>query len=79
MLIGRRWLPSEGEEYLIDDRIVEKSHFSNVIECLGLSYTDPYNIVQQGKVTQISMMNEHDLYKLLEESTGIRKYMKKKE
>lgn len=31
MLIGRRWLVNEGEEYIIDDRIVEKSHFSNVV------------------------------------------------
>jgi chromosome segregation ATPase len=44
---------------------------------LGFSYSNPYNIIQQGKITQITLMDEFEIYKLLEEATGIKKYEKR--
>jgi chromosome segregation ATPase len=36
-------------------------------------------MIQQGKINQITLMDEFELYKLLEEVTGARKFNKRKE
>lgn len=63
--IGRRWTADGKDSLLIDGKGVDKKYFSNVIESLGLSYSDSYNIIQQGTISQIVHMNQHDLYKIL--------------
>jgi chromosome segregation ATPase len=34
------------------------------IEALGISYSNPYNIVQQGKINSITQMDEVAIFKL---------------
>lgn len=49
------------------------------MESLGFSYSNPYNILQQGKINQVILMDEFDIYRLLEEATNIKKYEKRHE
>lgn len=58
----------------MEGKLVSKGDFEAVVESFGLSYSNPYNILQQGKVNQVTLMDDFDLYKLLEEATGVRKY-----
>lgn len=75
--LARRWTAEGKEEYLVDSKKCGKGQMAGVIECLGLVYSNPYNIVQQGKITQMAAMDDHDIYRLLEETTGVRKYYQK--
>lgn len=77
--LARRWTVDDKEEYLVDGKKCSKSQVAGIIDCLGLAYSNPYNIVQQGKITQIAGMDDYEIYRLLEESTGVRKYFQKKQ
>lgn len=57
---------------------MNKKEFESFIEGFNLSYANPYNIVQQGKINQIILMDEFELYKLVEEITGVKKFNKRK-
>lgn len=50
----------------INGSSINRGEFEDFVESFGLSYTNPYNIVQQGKVSQITQMSENELYLLLE-------------
>lgn len=79
MRIARRWTADEKETYFVEGRSSTRGQVAGLVDCLGLVYTNPYNCVQQGKITQIANMDEHELYRLLEESTGVRKYYQKRQ
>lgn len=64
--LTRRWTAEGKDELLINDRSTTRQQFSAMIDCLGLVYSNPYNIVQQGKISQITLMSDQELYKMLE-------------
>jgi chromosome segregation ATPase len=62
----RRWTADDKEEYVVDGKKCTKSQMASIVECLGLVYSNPYNIVQQGKIVQIAAMDDQEIYRLLE-------------
>jgi hypothetical protein len=56
--------------FLINNQIpvsfVQPEQQNDKIDTASDIRTNPYNIVQQGKIIQISNMDDHELYKLLE-------------
>lgn len=36
---------------------MNKREYENFVDSLGLGYTNPYNIIQQGKINQITLMD----------------------
>ena len=77
--ITKIWKPNLTEECYVNSKTTNKKQYENFIDGLSSSYTNPYNIVQQGKITQITLMDQFQLYKLLEEITGVKKFNKRKE
>ena len=57
--VGRRWTADDKDEYLIEGKVTTKSQIATLVECMGLVYSNPYNFVQQGKISQISSMDDH--------------------
>lgn len=72
--LQRIWRNSTTEELKINGKNVTQSAFDDFIEGLGLNYSNPYNIIQQGKISHITLMNEAELNDLLEEAVGLRKF-----
>ena len=56
--IARVWKNEDTQEFTIDGKTYPKGDFEHFIESQGLRYSNPYNIVQQGKITQVSLMDE---------------------
>lgn len=64
--ICKKWSDSTKEDMKVNGSSINRAEFEDFVESFGLSYTNPYNIVQQGKVSQITQMSENELYLLLE-------------
>lgn len=74
LTLGRKWT-RDGKDYRrVNGKNVELEHFIGMVEMLGLSYEVPYNIVQQGMVLELALKNPGELYNVLEEAVGIRKF-----
>jgi hypothetical protein len=41
-----------------------KADYESFIESLGISYSNAYYILQQGKVNLVTLMDEFEIYKL---------------
>ena len=65
LVLSRKWMQGEGEEFSINGKRVQKTQMASAVECIGICYSNPYNIVQQGKISSVAMMDDHDLYVLL--------------
>lgn len=75
---SRIWTSDGKDEFRLNNKLLIKSEVNNILESCGLSRVNPYNIVPQGKVNKLSMMNEEELYELLQEITGIKQFQMKK-
>ena len=53
---------------------MSKSDVVNLLESAGLSRSNQYNIVEQGKVAQLISMKEHEMLDLFKEIAGTRTY-----
>lgn len=77
--MAKVWKQDMSEELYINEKACKNKEYETYIESLRISYSNPYNIIQQGRISQIVLMDEFELYKLLEEVTGARKFHKRKE
>ena len=50
----RRQIGLKKDEYFIDNKHATKQDISNMLETAGFSKSNPYYIVEQGKVTKIT-------------------------
>lgn len=55
--LERIWSNEQTEEFRVDDRAFLKSDYEALVESLGFCYTNPYNILQQGKINQVVLMD----------------------
>jgi chromosome segregation ATPase len=55
--VCRRWTSEGQDEYLVDGHLVPRSQYANTLELLGLNFTSPLNIVQQGRIGSIAGMS----------------------
>eukprot|EP01068_Selenidium_serpulae_P005951 Selendium_serpulae@DN4235_c1_g1_i1.p1 len=62
------------DEFLLDGKVTSKSEFQNIMESAGFNKTNPYYIVRQGKVMELTTMTDASRLKLLKEIAGTRVY-----
>lgn len=74
-VIGR----SKEGYYCINDKRVSKQEVINLLESAGFSRSNPYYIVQQGKVNDLTLMKDKERLNLLKEVAGTRVYEEKKQ
>mmetsp|Transcript_39668 Transcript_39668/g.93971 ORF Transcript_39668/g.93971 Transcript_39668/m.93971 type:complete len:1207 (-) Transcript_39668:191-3811(-) len=75
----KRGIGLKKDEYFIDGKHVTKQDISNMLETAGFSKSNPYYIVEQGKVTKITEMSDKLRLELLKEVAGTNVYEEKKE
>ncbi|KRX01371.1 SMCs flexible hinge [Pseudocohnilembus persalinus] len=79
MSIKRVWTyeKEKGDTFYINDQATTQSKLENALNLQGISRQNPYNIVQQGNVRQITKLDDQGIYSLLEEVTGVKQFQKK--
>ncbi|CEP01172.1 unnamed protein product (mitochondrion) [Plasmodiophora brassicae] len=70
----RRVIGLKKDEFLLNNRHVSKTQVDNLLESAGFSRSNPYNIVQQGKVNALVKMTDKARLDLLKEIAGTRVY-----
>ncbi|KAF0989528.1 hypothetical protein HZS_105, partial [Henneguya salminicola] len=75
----KRTLSSKKDTFFVDGRSLTKQEMLNLLESMGFSKGNPYNIVKQGKVNQLAMSNDSQRYNLLIDIAGVKIYNEKRE
>ncbi|KAG2449553.1 hypothetical protein HYH02_005087 [Chlamydomonas schloesseri] len=70
----RRTINAKKDEYTLDKKHINKSEVSSLLESAGFSKSNPYYIVQQGKITAMAAMSDAQRMELLKEIGGTRVY-----
>lgn len=74
----RRTIGLKKDEYRIDGKTVPQKEFFSMLETAGISASNPYFIVEQGKVTSLTTMKESARLELLKEIAGTKVFDEKK-
>ena len=75
----RRTIGSKKDEFFINRKRVQKAEVLNLLESAGFSKSNPYFIIQQGKVHALCTMSDHERLVLLKEVAGTTVYDEKRE
>ncbi|KAL9651690.1 hypothetical protein ABK040_009305 [Willaertia magna] len=70
----RRTIGLKKDEYRIDGKAVSQREVFNLLESAGLSSSNPYYIVEQGKVSHLTTMKDSERLELLKEIAGTKVY-----
>ena len=70
----KRVIGLKKDEYLLNSKHISKTQLDNLLESSGFSRSNPYNIVQQGKVAALLKMSDVQRLDLLKEIAGTRVY-----
>lgn len=70
----KRVLEDKKDEFFIDGKHVTKGDINNLLESAGFSKSNPYYVVQQGRVASLAGMNEAQCLDLLKEVAGTTVY-----
>lgn len=70
----RRSIGLKKDEYQLDKKHITKSEVMNLLESAGFSRANPYYVVQQGKIMEMSCMTDHQRLELLKEIGGTKVY-----
>jgi structural maintenance of chromosome 3 (chondroitin sulfate proteoglycan 6) len=73
-VIIRRTVGLKKDEYFLNRKRVTKSEITSLLESAGFSKSNPYYIVQQGKVANLCVMKDKDRLSLLKEIAGTSVY-----
>ncbi|CEH15344.1 structural maintenance of chromosome protein 3 [Ceraceosorus bombacis] len=73
-VILRRTIGLKKDEYSIDRRSANKADVANLLEAAGFSRSNPYYIVPQGRITNLTNMKDRERLDLLKEVAGTRVY-----
>lgn len=74
----RRMVGLKKDEYVLDRKNIPRSEVFNLLESAGFSRSNPYYIVQQGKVSALCAMSDRQRLDLLKEVAGTRVYDERK-
>ena len=75
----RRMVGLKKDEYVLDRKNVSRTEVFNLLESAGFSRSNPYYIVQQGKVAALCGMTDKQRLDLLKEVAGTRVYDERRE
>jgi structural maintenance of chromosome 3 (chondroitin sulfate proteoglycan 6) len=70
----KRTIGLKKDEFFLDNKHMSKTDVVNLLESAGLSRSNPYYIVEQGKVRTLINMTDADRLSLLKEIAGTRTY-----
>ncbi|XP_020250621.1 structural maintenance of chromosomes protein 3 isoform X1 [Asparagus officinalis] len=70
----RRTIGLKKDEYFLDAKHVTKTEVMNLLESAGFSRSNPYYVVQQGKIASLTLMKDSERLDLLKEIGGTRVY-----
>ncbi|XP_052141758.1 structural maintenance of chromosomes protein 3-like [Oryza glaberrima] len=70
----RRTVASKKDEYYLDGKHISKTEVMNLLESAGFSRSNPYYVVQQGKIASLTLMKDSERLDLLKEIGGTRVY-----
>lgn len=73
-VVLRRTVGHKKDEFFINRKRVQKSEVQSLLESAGFSKSNPYYIVQQGKVANLCVMKDSDRLNLLKEVAGTTVY-----
>ncbi|XP_028806112.1 structural maintenance of chromosomes protein 3 [Neltuma alba] len=70
----RRTIALKKDEYFLDGKHITKTEVMNLLESAGFSRSNPYYVVQQGKIASLTLMKDSERLDLLKEIGGTRVY-----
>jgi structural maintenance of chromosome 3 (chondroitin sulfate proteoglycan 6) len=70
----RRTIGLKQDEFRVNDRRFTASEIRQLLESAGFSSSNPYYIVEQGKIVSLANMNEVDRYQLIKDVAGTKVY-----
>ncbi|CAJ2653742.1 unnamed protein product [Trifolium pratense] len=70
----RRTIGMKKDEYFLDGKHITKTEVMNLLESAGFSRSNPYYVVQQGKIASLTLMKDSERLDLLKEIGGTRVY-----
>ena len=73
-VVLRRTVGHKKDEFFINRKRVQKTEVLSLLESAGFSKSNPYYIVQQGKVANLCVMKDKDRLNLLKEVAGTTVY-----
>lgn len=73
-MILRRTVGVKKDEFFLNRKRIQKSEVVSLLESAGFSKSNPYYIVQQGKVSNLCVMKDKDRLNLLKEVAGTTVY-----
>ncbi|CAN6979570.1 unnamed protein product [Brassica oleracea var. botrytis] len=74
----RRAIGLKKDEYFLDGKHITKNEVMDLLESAGFSRSNPYYVVQQGKIASLTMMKDSERLDLLKEIGGTRVYEEKR-
>ena len=70
----KRVIGLKKDEFFLDNKHIARTDIYNLFESAGLSHTNPYYIVQQGRIAALIKMTDTDRLGLFKEIAGTRTY-----
>ncbi|KAG9459745.1 hypothetical protein H6P81_004253 [Aristolochia fimbriata] len=70
----RRTIGLKKDEYFLDSKHITKTEVMDLLESAGFSRSNPYYVVQQGKIASLTLMKDSERLDLLKEIGGTRVY-----
>ncbi|KAL7611996.1 hypothetical protein Lser_V15G05589 [Lactuca serriola] len=70
----RRTIGIQKDEYFLDGKHITKTEVMSLLESAGFSRSNPYYVVQQGKIASLTLMKDAEQLDLLKEIGGTRVY-----
>eukprot|EP00439_Symbiodinium_sp_Y106_P078290 s160_g17.t1 len=67
------------DDYSLDGKAATKNEVFNLLESAGFTKSNPYYIVQQGKVAELTLMDDRRRLELLKEISGASVYDERRE
>ena len=77
-VILRRTIGLKKDEFFLNRKRVNRTEVLSLLESAGFSKSNPYYIVQQGKVNALCMMKDDERLELLKEVAGTTVYDEKR-
>ncbi|KAL5994618.1 hypothetical protein ACLOJK_024671 [Asimina triloba] len=75
----RRTVGPKKDEYFLDKKHITKTEVMNLLESAGFSRSNPYYVVQQGKIASLTLMKDSQRLDLLKEIGGTRVYEERRQ
>ncbi|KAF8109805.1 hypothetical protein N665_0091s0034 [Sinapis alba] len=70
----RRTIGLKKDEYFMDGKHITKNEVMDLLESAGFSRSNPYYVVQQGKIASLTLMKDSERLDMLKEIGGTRVY-----